>query len=83
MSKQEQLDAAIASLQASAKNISTDLNTLNQQIADGTVTDESVAKLQQLAATFQTLADITPGGEEEAASNEEASNQEASANEAE
>lgn len=63
MAKQEQVDAAIASLTGSAGNISQDLNFLKEQIAAGTVTDESVAKLTALADSFATIAastDSTP-----------------------
>lgn len=60
MSKQEQLDAAIASLQGSAGNIANDLTNLKGQIAAGTVSDESLANLQLLADTFRTIADSTP-----------------------
>lgn len=60
MSKQEQLDAAIASLQGSAGNIANDLTVLKDQIAAGTVSDESLANLQLLADTFKTIADSTP-----------------------
>lgn len=59
MTKQEHIDAAIAGLTASAANISQDLTFLKEQIAAGTVTDESVNKLTDLAAAFQTIADQT------------------------
>lgn len=59
MSKQETIDAAITSLTGSAADISQDLNFLKEQIASGTVTDESVAKLTTLADAFATIASAT------------------------
>lgn len=65
MAKQEQIDAAIASLTGSAADISQDLNFLKEQIAAGTVTDESVAKLTSLADAFATIAASTDSSETE------------------
>lgn len=59
MSKQERADLAIERLQASSANIAADLNNLKQQITDGTVSEESVTKLEALANSFQAIADST------------------------
>lgn len=59
MTKQEHIDAAIATLTTSAADISQDLNFLKEQIANGTVTDESVNKLTELADAFSTIAGQT------------------------
>ena len=62
MSKQEELDAAVTKLTASASDIANDLTFLKEQIANGTVSDESIAKLTSLAETFKALGDSTDSG---------------------
>lgn len=72
MSKQDKVDIAIERLTNSAANISADLNNLKQQIADGTVSEESVTKLEALANSFQAIADSTEDAPAEGAGNGEA-----------
>lgn len=59
MTKQEHIDAAVAGLTASSADISQDLTFLKDQIATGTVTDESIAKVTALAAAFAEIAALT------------------------
>ena len=46
MTKQERLDAAIANLNDATNEIASDLKVLKDEITAGTVSDESIAKLE-------------------------------------
>lgn len=55
MTKQEQLDGLIQRLMGSSAGIASDLRTLATQINEGTVTPESLTRLEQIAKTFEDL----------------------------
>jgi hypothetical protein len=55
MTKQEKLDAALDRLNTTTNDIAADLVLLKQQIAAGTVTDESLARLDANVATLEAL----------------------------
>lgn len=70
MGKQEQFDAMITRLNAATNDIAADLTLLKEQIAAGTVSDESLARLDQHIASLEALGASTenpvpeePGGE--------------------
>lgn len=55
MAKQEQFDALIARLNVATNDIAADLTNLKAQIAAGTVSDESLARLDSNIAALETL----------------------------
>ena len=55
MAKQEQFDALIQRLNLATNDIAADLTLLKEQIAAGTVSDESLAKLDTNIAALETL----------------------------
>lgn len=59
MTKQEQLENAIIRLDGATNEIAKDLSNLKEQIVAGTVTEESLARLDQTIATLETLGNET------------------------
>lgn len=55
MAKQEQFDALIGRLNVATNDIAADLTNLKAQIAAGTVSDESLARLDSNIAALETL----------------------------
>jgi hypothetical protein len=55
MTKQEKFDAALERLNTTTNDIAADLTLLKKQIQDGTVSDESLAKLDTNVATLEAL----------------------------
>lgn len=55
MTKQEKLDAALERLNTTTNDIAADLVLLKQQIAEGTVTEESLTRLDANVATLEGL----------------------------
>lgn len=56
MTKQERFDAILTRIDAVTTNIAEDYKTLLQEVKDGTVSDESLAKAETNIATLETLA---------------------------
>lgn len=55
MAKQEQFDALLQRLDATTNDIAADLTLLKEQIAAGTISDESLAKLDSNIAKLEAL----------------------------
>lgn len=55
MTKQEQFDAALERLNTTTNDIAADLTLLKEQIQNGTVSDESLARLDANVATLEAL----------------------------
>lgn len=56
MTKQERFDAILARIDTVTTNIAEDYKTLLQEVKDGTVSDESLAKAETNITTLETLA---------------------------